>query len=117
MDCSPQDPLFMGFPRQEYWSGLPFPSPGDLPDSGIEPTSPALGGRFFTAEPPGKPCCFKSFLIIHSLNPHTNSLYGFLIQAHYMASSHKFIIWLPHTKSLYGYSQYPHLNNLLRAIF
>ena len=37
-----QAPLSMGFPRQEYWSGLPFPSPGDLPDSGIEPTSPTL---------------------------------------------------------------------------
>ena len=51
-------PLSMGFPRQEYWSGLPFPSPGDLPNPGIEPTSPAspaLAGGFFTAEPPGKP--------------------------------------------------------------
>ena len=37
-----QAPLFMGFSRQEYWSGLPFPSPGDLPDPGIEPVSPAL---------------------------------------------------------------------------
>ena len=45
----------MGFPRQEYWSGLPFPSPGDLPNPGIEPLSPALAGRFFTTEPPGKP--------------------------------------------------------------
>ena len=44
----------MGFPGQEYWSGLPFPSPGDLPNSGIEPTSPALAGEFFTAEPPWK---------------------------------------------------------------
>ena len=46
-----QAPLFMGFSRHEYWSGLPFPSPGDLPDAGIEPTSlmsPALAGRFFT---------------------------------------------------------------------
>ena len=44
-------PLFVGFSRQEYWNGLPFPSPGDLPDPGIEPvslTSPALAGRFFT---------------------------------------------------------------------
>ena len=51
-------PLSMGFPRQEYWSGLPFPPPGDLPDPGIEPTSsvsPALAGEFFTTEPPGKP--------------------------------------------------------------
>ena len=43
-----------GFPRQEYWSGLPFPPPGDLPNSGIELASPALAGRFFTTEPPGK---------------------------------------------------------------
>ena len=49
-----QAPLSMGFQRQEYWSGLPFPSPGDLPDPGIEPTSPALVGEFFTTEPPGK---------------------------------------------------------------
>ena len=41
----------MGFPRQEYWSGLPFPSPGDLPDPGIKPMSPALAGGFFTVEP------------------------------------------------------------------
>ena len=45
----------MGFPRQEYCSGLPFPSPGDLPDSGIEPLSLALAGVFFTTEPPEKP--------------------------------------------------------------
>ena len=50
-----QPPLSKGFPRQEYWSGLPFPFLGDLPDSGIEPASPALAGRFFTTEPPGKP--------------------------------------------------------------
>ena len=56
-----QAPLSMGFPRQEYWSGLPFPSPGDLPDPGIEPTSPALGG-FFTTEPLGKPQVFFSHL-------------------------------------------------------
>ena len=43
--------LSMGFPRQEYWCGLAFPSPGDLPDAGIEPTSPALAGEFFTTEP------------------------------------------------------------------
>ena len=50
-----QAPLSTGFPRQEYWSGLPFPSPGDLSDPGIEPMSPALAGGFFTTEPPGKP--------------------------------------------------------------
>ena len=48
----------MGFSKLEYWSGLPFPPPGDLPNSGIEPTCPAdscIAGRFFTVEPPGKP--------------------------------------------------------------
>ena len=52
-----QAPLSMGFPRQEYCSGLPFPSPGDLSDPGIEPAapvSPALAGRFFTTELPEK---------------------------------------------------------------
>ena len=50
-----QAPLSMGFPRQEYWSGLSFPSPGNLPDPRIKPMSPALAGGFFTTEPPGKP--------------------------------------------------------------
>ena len=50
-----QFPLSIEFSRQEYWNGLPFPSPGDLSDPGIEPTSPTLAGRFFTTEPPGKP--------------------------------------------------------------
>ena len=45
----------MGFPRQEYWSGLPFPSPGDLAKPGIEPVSPVLVGELFFAEPPWKP--------------------------------------------------------------
>ena len=44
----------MAFSRKEYWSGLPFPSPGDLPNPGTEPLSPALAGEFFTSEPPGK---------------------------------------------------------------
>ena len=48
-----QAPLSLGFSRQEYWSGLPFPPPGDLPVPGIEPTSPALAGGFFTIDPPG----------------------------------------------------------------
>ena len=50
-----QAPLSMGFPRQEYWRGLPFTSPGDLPNPRMSPVSPALAGGFFTAEPPGKP--------------------------------------------------------------
>ena len=50
-----QAPLSMGFSRQEYCSGLPFPSPGDLPDPGIEPRSPALWADALTSEPSGKP--------------------------------------------------------------
>ena len=50
-----QAPVSMGFSRQEYWSGLPFPSPGDLPDPGIKPGSPALQADTLTSEPPGKP--------------------------------------------------------------
>ena len=50
-----QAPLSMGFSRQESWSGLPFPSPGDLPDPGIEPRSPALQADALPSEPPGKP--------------------------------------------------------------
>ena len=49
-----QAPPSMGFSRQEYWSELPFPFPGDLPNPGIEPVSPALAGGFFTIELPGK---------------------------------------------------------------
>ena len=50
-----QTPLSMGFSRQEYWSGLPFPFPRDLPHPGIEPASLALAGGFFTTERPEKP--------------------------------------------------------------
>ena len=49
-----QAPPSMGFSRQEYWSGLPFPSPGDLPDPGIEPGSPAFQADALTSEPPGQ---------------------------------------------------------------
>ena len=50
-----QAPLCMGFSREEYWNGLPFPSPGDLSNPGIEPGSPALQADSLPAEPPGKP--------------------------------------------------------------
>ena len=49
-----QAPLFMGFSRQEYWSGLPFPSPGDLPNPWIEPGSPALQADSLPSDPPVK---------------------------------------------------------------
>ena len=58
--CDPwthQAPLFMELSRQEYWSGLPFPSPGDLPIPGIESRSPALQADFLPSELPGKLCC------------------------------------------------------------
>ena len=57
MDYIPAGSSVHGIPQEEYWSGLLFLCPGDLPDPGIEPTSPlspALAGRFFTSEPPGK---------------------------------------------------------------
>ena len=70
--------LSMGFSRQEYWSGLPFSPPADLPDSGIELSSPALVGGFFTVEPPGKPPYTKdSVHIIYlddSFNCHNSPL-------------------------------------------
>ena len=62
-DCSPPEFSVHGISRQEYWSGLPFPSLGDLANPGIEPLSPALAGGFFTTEPLGKcpiHCCHSN---------------------------------------------------------
>ena len=68
-----QTPVSMGFPKQEYWSGLPLPSPGDILHPGIEPASPALAGEFYTTKPPGKPPFFPCFSgelqLIHSHFP------------------------------------------------
>ena len=58
-----QAPLSMRFSQQEYWSRLPFPPPGDLPDPGIKLVIPALVGSFFTTEPPGKPPTQKVWLL------------------------------------------------------
>ena len=58
----------MGFPRKEYWSGLPFPPPEDLPNPGIKPMSlvaPALVGKFFIIEPPGKPTVLLIFTSVY----------------------------------------------------
>ena len=66
-----QASLSMEFSRQGYWRGLPFPTPGDLPDPGIESASPALAGGFFTTEPPGKPqesFMFHLFITSSTLN-------------------------------------------------
>ena len=65
MVCSPPDSFVHGiFQASVYWSGLLFLSPGDLPDPGIKPMSPALAGEFLTTAPPGKPRCAKSPLIV-----------------------------------------------------
>ena len=60
-----QAPPSVGFSRQEYWSGLPFPSPGGLPDPGIEPRSPALQADALTSEPPGKPSVVVALRVAH----------------------------------------------------
>ena len=65
----------MGFPRQEYWSRLPFPSPGDLPNLGIEPASPALADRFFTTEPPEKPETLDSHMQKNEFKPLPHTIY------------------------------------------
>ena len=64
-----QAPLTMGFSNQEYWTGLPFPFPGDLPQPGIKPASPALAGGFFTTESLGKSISRYEHSIIHNLIP------------------------------------------------
>ena len=74
----------MGFPRQEYCSGLLFPSPGDLLDLGIEPTSSALAGRFFTVEPPGKPMSLGLKLTFLSFGSH-------LLKSYHYNSVHKVV--------------------------
>ena len=67
MDSRPQAPLSMGFSRQEYWSGLPFPTPGDFPKPQIRPMSlacPTLAGRVFTTVTPGKPVTLHNSPIV-----------------------------------------------------
>ena len=61
-----QAPLSMGFSRQEYWNGLPFPPPGDLPDPGIEPGSPALQADSLPAEVPGKPL-LETYCVLNTI--------------------------------------------------
>ena len=67
-----QSSLSTGFPRQEYWNGLPFYSPGDLPNSGIEPVYPSLVDRFFTTEPPGNPIMYLSKTKITAVEMRSN---------------------------------------------
>ena len=70
IDCTPPGSLRSKLFRQKYWSGLPFPSPGDLPDSGIKlkptsPVSPSLAGRFSTTEPSGLSRCYAIVFRLH----------------------------------------------------
>ena len=70
VDCSPPGSSVQGISRQEYWSGLPFPSPGDLPNPGIKPVSlvsPASADEFFTTEPLGKPCRTRKLSVDQSI--------------------------------------------------
>ena len=66
MDCNLPGPLFMEFSRQEYWSGLLFPTPGDLPGQGIEPESPALADGFFTTSATWEALYDPAFLLLDS---------------------------------------------------
>ena len=81
-----QAPLSMGFSRQEYWSGLPFPSPRDLPNPGIEPGSPALQADTLPSEPPGK----SRLLQIAGL-PFFHGQVTFLIYVYYSLLCHSYI--------------------------
>ena len=72
MDCTLQNPLFIEFSRQEYWNGLPFPSPGDLPNPGIKPRFPALQTESLPPEPPVKKINTKEnlyFPILEAVSP------------------------------------------------
>ena len=80
----------MEFSRQEYSSGLSFPSPGDLPDPGIELASPALAGRFFTTVPPGKPYIYALLLLFY--------VYGIIC----LYTHHKTLTLLDHQMGLEG---------------
>ena len=72
-----QAPPSMEFSRQEYWSGLPFPSPEDLPNSGIEPGFPALQADALLSEPPGKPLCPAAWLKKKKVSQSTYSTFFF----------------------------------------
>ena len=89
-----QAPLSMGFSRQEYWSGLPFPAPGDLPNPGIEPRSPTLQACSLPFEPPGKPTSLNFFPIsLWHQSWWSEFLYSTLMQKLNLASGWDFEIF------------------------
>ena len=109
-----QAPLSMGFSRQECWSGLPFPSPGDLPDPGIEPQSPALQADALLSEPPGKSWapknwCFWTVVLektlespldckgIHPVHPKRDQSWVFIGRTDAKAKTQ--VLWPPDAKS------------------
>ena len=79
--------LSTGFPRQ-FWSGLPFLSPGDLPDPGVKPWSPELAGRFFITEPPGKPQIFQCTVLKEYCRCFNFTGISFVINTHTHTHTH-----------------------------
>ena len=88
-------PLCVGIFRQEYWIGLPFPPPGDLPNPGIEPASPALAGRFFTTKPSHRKPCIVDESTPHRLSQKicAVSIYWYILSISKMVSNYAFL-WL-----------------------
>ena len=98
-----QAPLSLGFPRQEYWSGLPFPSSGYLPNPGIELASPALVSRFFTTEPLGKPNTIYTVTINQLLHIiWINFALKYLMMFCYLCSLNQIFIFVVHTLDFYS---------------
>ena len=104
-----QAPQSMGFSRQEYWSGLPFPSPGDLPNPGIEPRSLALQADSLPAEPAGKPRYVMTMIEVNqvislcqSWEPVSSSKWSALISSYWMLGS---ILNFLHSEVQLTYSQ------------
>ena len=107
----PQAPLSVGFSRQEYWSRLPFPPPGDLSNPGIEPMSPAFAGEFFTIEPPGKPHIIIKHLskftehTTPQVNPHVDcGLWVIMMLSYKFLSCHKCPILVGDIDNKVGYA-------------
>ena len=100
----------MGFSRQEYWRGLPFPFLGDLPDPGIEPRSPAMRADTLPSEPPGKPSQYISEFIwfsishAHSPKPVLNFSSGFYVVTFWKKSIHiwNYLLWCYNPLKLYS---------------
>ena len=105
-----QAPLSRGFPRQEYWSRLPFPSPGDLPDPGIESRYPALAGGFFTIEPSGslRFSIGTSFFEIPDPSNIRINTCGFWFLKRHLIVKHETVLWQPHMKAAHNWPSWLH---------